>query len=130
MPNALPAQRFRLFLWLAMLCSVVMYAGITRLVQPSEARPNPVLTNALLIGAAVFVVVSLFIRSWFDERAAQMKNPRVREVGFILGLVFCETGVLYGVVNWFMTGSQLSYAMMAIGFVGLLLHHPGRDSQA
>ncbi len=130
MPDAVPSQRFRLFLWLAMLCSVAMYAGITRLVPPSAARPNPVLTNALLIGAVVFVVISLFIRSWFDGRAAETKNPRLRVVGFILGMAFCDAAVLYGFVNWFITGSPLSYAMMAIGFVGLLLHYPGRDSQA
>ncbi len=128
MPNAIPSQRFQLILWLAVLYAIAIYVVIMRVIPPGQPRPMPALTNGLLIGAAALVGVSLLARNRFDELAAERKTPTLRTVGMVAGISISDAAALLGLVSWFVTGSPLSYAIVAVGFVGVLLQYPSRES--
>jgi hypothetical protein len=116
----------QIFVWVAMLCSLSLYVLVMKMVPPREEYGFPILVNAFLFASPALVACSLLIRGRFNERARATRTAGLETAGFLVGLAVCEAAALLGLVSWFLTGSPRSYWMVAIGFLGLLLHFPRR----
>jgi hypothetical protein len=125
-----PELQYRqsVILWMAMLVSIGMYFVVVRLVPPQQATDNPALVNTLLVAALGLVAASFAVKSHFLQRGRDLGKPAFFRMALIVALVLCEAGALLGVVAWFLTGSSRSYWMLLIGFIGMLLHYPPRES--
>jgi hypothetical protein len=120
--------RQQVILWAAMLIAIAMYAVLLRVAPAQNATENPVIMNVLLVASLGLVAASFALKSHFLQRGRDLGKPAFRRMALIIGLTFCEAGALCGVVAWFLTGSTRSYWMLGIGFVGMLMHYPTRES--
>jgi len=72
--------------------------------------------------------LSFFLKSQANKRAIEEQNPKNVQVGTILGLAFCESISIMGIVLAFAFNYQYFFLWFALGILGILLHFPGRDN--
>lgn len=111
------AYRQQLVLWVAMAISIPVYFVVARMVQPVDVQANETLVAVLLVVALSLVGLSF-----------PMKSRLRKQSGLIVALILCEAAALFGLVIRFATGSPYYYVFLALGFAGVLLHFPRRQS--
>ena len=92
-----------------------------------EVEGVPPLLYALGAAALSSVAASFFVKASFYRQAAERREPARMQTGFILALALCEAAALLGVVGVFTTRCDYSYALFALGALGMLLHFPSRE---
>jgi F0F1-type ATP synthase membrane subunit c/vacuolar-type H+-ATPase subunit K len=121
---------------LAMLVSVVFYAGVATSFAPHGSRVNTSVFYVLTALAAFMVVGVLMVRRLFvapaeallasqiENTESQPKNAAVAQrwqVGYILTYVFCEAIALYGLVLQFLGFSLSQVAPFYVASIALML---------
>jgi len=72
-------------------------------------------------------VASLFVKSALLLKADREQRPELTLTAYVVAFALSESAAIFGVIALFITGSTYSYLLVALGFVGVLLHKPGRD---
>ena len=126
-----PEARLRTMriLWAAFLMNVGLLALVTCFGAPDEGGVEgvPPLLYGLAAAALSAVVASIALKASFFRRAAERREPARMQTGFIVALALCESAALLGMVGVFVTLCDYSYALFALGALGMLLHFPRRD---
>ncbi len=114
-------------LWAVFLVNVGLMFVASRLARPeTEVEGVPPLLYALAAVALVSVAASFALKASFYRRVAERRDPARMQTGFVLTLVLCEVSALLGVLGVFTTRCDYSYALFALGALGMLLHFPRR----
>ncbi|HLM57488.1 MAG TPA: hypothetical protein VK422_15340 [Pyrinomonadaceae bacterium] len=126
-----PEARLRTMriLWAVFLMNVGLLALVTRFGAPDEREVEgvPPLLYALAAAALSAVVASFVLKASFYRRAAELREPARVQTGFIVALALCESAALMGMVGVFVTLCDYSYALFALGALGMVLHFPRRE---
>lgn len=126
--NRVEAQhRTMLILWLAFLMTIVMYVFITFFMPQPATDTNRMLTIVFSAIGVFMVGVSFAVKKKFFARAVEEQQPSLVNTGFILALAFCEMAALLGLVDFLAAHDRYFFLLMAISFIGLLLHFPKRQ---
>lgn len=115
-----------LILWFALLMSVLIFLGIMVIV-PSQATPNPRLSNALLGIGITTVIASFPLKQQLTRKAIDNSDAAALQSAHITSLALCEAAAVLGILNHFATASNLSWYLFAIAIIGILLHFPRKD---
>jgi F0F1-type ATP synthase membrane subunit c/vacuolar-type H+-ATPase subunit K len=119
--------RTMLILWFAFLMSVVMYFVISLAApQPAETG-NRMLTILLSALGAFLVGVSFVVKKKFLAQAVETQQTRLVNTALILAAAFCEAAALIGLLDLFIARDRYYVVLIAISFLGLLLHFPRRS---
>lgn len=120
-------------LWAVFLICIVQFALIGWFTRPEADAPTvdgwnpmPLLYGAAVLGL-VLVSASFAVKGTFYRRAAERQEPARMQTGFILALLLCEVTAMLGLVALFVTLSEYSYLLLALGALGELLHFPRRE---
>jgi F0F1-type ATP synthase membrane subunit c/vacuolar-type H+-ATPase subunit K len=122
-------------LWAALLTTIVVYALIAFFLlrgrdAAAEGADNPTLLAAFAVMGFAAVAASFVLKRHFYAHAAERREPSRLQTGFIFALAFCEMAALLGFVGLLVTMNRYSYALLALGALGQLLHFPRRDQLA
>ena len=119
--------RTLLILWAALLMATVMYVVMTFLIVRPAAAENPTLTIALCALSAVLVVASFVVKSRFVSRSVALQDLRLVRIGSVIAWAMCEASALFGLIDFMVTPDRYYILLMALGFLGILLHFPRRS---
>jgi hypothetical protein len=72
--------------------------------------------------------LSFFLKSQATKRALEAQNPKQVQTATILGLAFCESISIMGLVLAFAFNYRYFFLWFALGILGILLHFPSRDN--
>lgn len=126
-----PEARLRTMriLWAAFLMNVGLLALVTRFGAPDGGGVEgvPPLLFVLAAAALSTVVASFVLKASFYRRAAERREPARLQTGFIVALALCESATLLGMVGVFATRCDYSYALFALGALGVVMHFPSRE---
>jgi hypothetical protein len=114
--------------WAAFTASVVLYFGVTLLVQPAGAVNNANVERVLLVLATAYVLLSLPARRWLRAQADSVDSVFLRGLSYMVPLVLCEAAALTGLVLRLAAGSTHYYVFLLLGLCGMLLHYPRRTA--
>lgn len=92
-----------------------------------EATEVNIFLGPLLLVSLIALFFSFLLRKRFFIRAANEQRPDMIQTGIIIGFALCEVAAIFGLLAIFLTGSALSYLILAIGAAGILLHFPRRE---
>ena len=119
--------RTLLILWAALLGSVVMYFFMTIFIGRGTAPENHLLTIVFSALAAFLVVVSFAVKNRFLSRSVDLQEMRLVRIGSVVAWVICETAALIGLLDFLVAQDRYYFVLMALAFLGLLLHFPRRS---
>ena len=130
-PQELEARidaRYRVFLilWAAILMSVLFLSALAMAI-PAQTNPNPALNYALLAIGLMMIVISLVMRQRMMQKALEKSSLADLQTAHIVGIALCESAALFGLVDHFTAGSNISWFLMAASALGLLLHFPRKE---
>lgn len=118
--------RTMLILWIAFLSSIVMYFFIS-FVVPATAEPENRLLTIIFSAMSAFLVVGSFVvKKKFLSQAVDEQKIGLVNKGFVLAAAFCEAAALFGLLDLFVARDRYYFVLIALSFVGLLLHFPRR----
>ena len=130
-PGANVSHRTVTVVWAAMLGAIVTYAlagyllrGVGTYEVAEDKRTLLLLLAAL---ALTLTAASLFVKSALLLKADREQRPELTLTAYVVAFALSESAAIFGVIALFITGSTYSYLLVALGFVGVLLHKPGRD---
>ena len=119
--------RTMLILWFAFLMSIVMYFILSLFMPRPQETENRMLTILLSAFSAFLVVVSFAVKKKFLAQAIERQQVRLVSTGFILAAAFCEAAGLIGLIDLLAARDRYYVVLIAISFLGLLLHFPKRS---
>lgn len=119
--------RTMLILWFAFLSTIVIYLCLSLVIPRQEGPENRLLTFLLSAFSALLVVVSFAIKRKFLARAEETQEVRLVNTGFVLATAFCEAAALLGLLDLLVAQDRYYVVLIALAFVGLLLHFPRRS---
>ena len=123
-------------LWSAFLISqsvffMVLYTAKPDLFKFDFSKPllgeNLVVVAVFGMIAIINIFIGIFIRIQSVERAIEEQNPNVLQTGLILGLAFCESLGILGVVLAFAFDYQYFFLWNILGIIGMFFHFPRRQ---
>jgi hypothetical protein len=119
--------RTMLILWFAFLSTIVIYLFLSLVIPRQEAPENRLLTVVFSAISAFLVVVSFVVKKNFLSRAEEAQEVRLVNTGFVLAAAFCEAAALLGLLDLLVAKDRYYFVLIALAFVGLLLHFPRRS---
>ena len=130
-PGTNVSHRTVTIIWAAILGAVFLFAlvgymgrGAGTYEVADDKRTLLLLLAAL---ALTLTAASFFVKSAFLLKAAREQRPDLTLTAYVVAFSLSESAALFGLISLFITGSTYSYLLIALGFVGVLLHKPGRD---
>jgi F0F1-type ATP synthase membrane subunit c/vacuolar-type H+-ATPase subunit K len=118
--------RTMLIAWFAFLSAIVIYFLLSLVLPRHEEATNRLLTILLSAGGAFLVVISFPVKKSFLSRSVEVQEVRLVNTGFILAAAFCEAAALLGLLDLLVARDRYYFVLLALAFVGLLLHFPRR----
>jgi hypothetical protein len=119
--------RTLLILWFAFLSSIVVFFVLSLVFPRREDAENRLLTILLNAAGAFLVVVSFAVKRNFLSRSVELQQVPLVNTGFILAAALCEAAALLGLVDVLGAQDRYYFILIALAFVGLLLHFPRRS---
>lgn len=119
--------RTMLILWFAFLSTIVIYLFLSLVIPRQEGPENRLLAFLLSAFSALLVVVSFAVKKKFLARAEETQEVRLVNTGFVLATAFCEAAALLGLLDLLVAQDRYYFVLIALAFVGLLLHFPRRS---
>jgi F0F1-type ATP synthase membrane subunit c/vacuolar-type H+-ATPase subunit K len=89
---------------------------------------EPIVPIILALMAFFNFGLSFFLKSQAVKRAVEEQKPKQIQTAAILGLAFCESISIMGLILAFVFNYQYFFLWFALGILGILLHYPSRDS--
>lgn len=127
-PASLDGQyRTMLTAWFAFLSSIVVFFGLSFVFPRHEDAENRLLTILFNAAGAFLVVVSFAVKRNFLSRSVELQQVPLVNTGFILAAAFCEAAALLGLLDLLVAQDRYYFVLIALAFVGLLLHFPRRS---
>ena len=122
------AARYRVFLvvWIAILMSVVLFLALA-LVAPSTGLANPMLSYSLVGIGLVVVIVSVLLKQRLVKQAIEKREVQSLQSAYIIGMALSESAALFGLMDHFVAGSNISWFTFLLAATGMLLHFPKKD---
>lgn len=124
-------------LWSVFLISQSVFFMVLYVVKPALFQfdfGKPFAGDNLIIVAifglmAIFnLFVGLFLRIQTVQRAIDEQNPQMLQTGLILGLAFCESLSILGLVLAFAFDYQYFFLWFILAIIGMFLHYPKRQN--
>jgi len=115
-----------LILWFAVLMSVTIFFVIAWIAS-GQGTPNPVMSYVLLAAGFSTVAVSFVLKQQLVRKAIEKTDVAALQSAQVIAMALCESAVLFGMLDRFVTASQTSWFLFAIGALGILLHFPKKD---
>jgi hypothetical protein len=78
--------------------------------------------------AIMNLFIGLFLRMQAVQRAIEEQKPSILQTGLILGLAFCESLSILGLVLAFAFNYQYFFLWFILAIIGMLLHYPKRQN--
>lgn len=119
--------RTMLILWFAFLSTIVIYLFLSIVIPRQEAPENRLLTIVFSAISAFLVVVSFAVKKKFLSRSVETQEVRLVNTGFVLAAALCEAAALLGLLDLLVAKDRYYFVLIALAFVGLLLHFPRRS---
>jgi hypothetical protein len=119
--------RMMWILWSAFISTIVIYFFLSVVLPAHEGTANRLLTILFSATSALLVVVSFAVKKSFLSRSVEAQQVRLVNTGFILAAAFCETAALLGLLDLLIARDRYYFVLIALAFVGLLLHFPRRS---
>ena len=122
------AARYRVFLvlWIGILMSVVLFL-VLALAVASTGVANPMLTYSLVGIGLVVVIVSVLLKQRLVKQAIERREIQSLQSAYIIGMALCESAALFGLLDHFVTGSNISWFSFLFALTGMVLHFPKKD---
>lgn len=122
------AARYRVFLvlWMAILISVVLFL-VLALAVASTGVANPMLSYSLLGIGLIVVIVSVLLKHRLVKQAIEKREIQSLQSAYIIGMALCESAALFGLLDHFVTGSNICWFAFLLAATGMLLHFPKKD---
>jgi len=122
------AARYRVFLvlWIGILMSVVLFL-VLALAVASTGVANPMLTYSLVGSGLVVVIVSVLLKQRLVKQAIERREIQSLQSAYIIGMALCESAALFGLLDHFVTGSNISWFSFLFALTGMVLHFPKKD---
>ena len=122
------AARYRVFLilWIGIFMSVVLFL-VLALVVASTGVANPTLSYSLLGIALIVVIVSVLLKQRLVNQAIEKRDVQSLQSAYIVGMALCEAAALFGLLDHFVTGSNICWFAFLFAVTGMLLHFPKKD---
>ena len=118
--------RVILILWASIFTSLGFLLALA-LFTPSSAPPNQTLTFIFLGIGFMVVIVSIFIKRRFVQRAIEQRQTALLQSGYIVAFALSESAALFGLLDHFINGSRYYYIGLFVAGLGMLLNFPKRD---
>ena len=119
--------RTLLVLWIAFLPTIALYFVLTLLQPNREQLENRVLSLVFSAISAFLVVVSFPMKKTFLSRSVDTQQVGLLNSGFVLAMALCEAAGLLALLDFFIAHDRYYFILMALAFVGVLLHFPRRS---
>jgi F0F1-type ATP synthase membrane subunit c/vacuolar-type H+-ATPase subunit K len=122
------AARYRVFLvlWIGIFMSVVLFL-VLALAVASTGVANPMLSYSLVGIGLVVVIASLLLKQRLVKQAIEKREIQSLQSAYIIGMALCESAALFGLLDHFVTGSNISWFSFLFALTGMLLHFPKKD---
>jgi F0F1-type ATP synthase membrane subunit c/vacuolar-type H+-ATPase subunit K len=122
------AARYRVFLvlWMAIFTTVVLFLALA-LVVASTGVANPMLSYSLLGISLIVVIVSGLLKHRLVKQAIAKREIQSLQSAYIIGMALCESAALFGLLDHFVTGSNIYWFAFLFAATGMLLHFPKKD---
>lgn len=129
--------RITKIVWVVFLVSQISFLTALFLAKPElfnhdSAAPvlgeNPVVPIIFAFLAFVNLAFSFLVKSLAVKKAIDEQNLKLLQSGTILGLAFCESVSIMGLILAFAFNYQYFFLWFALGILGILLHFPRRDN--
>ena len=122
------AARYRVFLvlWIGIFMSVVLFLGLA-LAIASKGEANPILSYSLLGIGLTVVIVSVLLKNRLVKQAIEKHEIQSLQSAYIIGMALCESAALFGLLDHFVTGSNICWFTFLLAATGMLLHFPKKD---
>ena len=127
--------RVMLIIWLAMLASLGFYFLVTKSerlrslfieVPVADREGGTILWVLWALGVAITGVSFLLKRVLLSKAVREQRLEGV-QAAYITAFALCETGGLFGLLAYFLTGHRYYYLLFITPVLGMLLHMPSRD---
>lgn len=135
--NVEQLYRTNLIVWSAFLLSQSAFFMALYLSKPELFRfdfTKPFLGEDFIV-VAIFglmaimnLFVGLFLRMQTIERAIEEQKPLMVQTGLILGLAFCESISIMGLVLGMAFNYQYFFVWFILAIIGMFLHYPKRQN--
>jgi hypothetical protein len=116
-----------LILWSGFISTIVIYFFLSVVLPGHEEPENRSLTILFSAVSVFLVVVSFAVKKNFFSRSVEAQQVRLVNTGFILAAALCETAALLGLLDLLLAKDRYYFVLIALAFVGLLLHFPRRS---
>ena len=122
------AARYRVFLvlWLGIFVSVLLFL-ILALGVASTGVANPMFSYSLVGIGLIVVIVSVLLKHRLLKQAIAKRDIGSLQSAHIIGLALCESAALFGLLDHFVTGSNICWFAFLFAVTGMLLHFPKKD---
>jgi hypothetical protein len=122
------AARYRVFLvlWIGIFMSVVLFLGLA-LAIASKGEANPMFSYSLLGIGLTVVIVSVLLKQHLVKQAIEKREIQSLQSAYIIGMALCESAALFGLLDHFVTGSNICWFAFLFAVTGMLLHFPKKD---
>ena len=124
-------------LWAAFLISqsfffMILYFAKPELFNFDFTKPlmgdNFVIVAAFGFMAILNLFIGLFLRIQGVNNAIEEQNPRLLQNALIMGLAFCESISIFGLVLAFGFNYQYFFLWFFLAIIGMFLHYPRRQN--
>lgn len=120
-----------LFLWFALLMSIVLYFVVALLAAPDAgAAPgssNSLLTFALASLGTFVVVISFAVKRKLLERSIENQDVALVQKALVVACAMCEVTALMGLLERFIIRNSDYYLLLIVAAIGTVLHFPRRE---
>jgi hypothetical protein len=120
-----------LFLWFALLMSIVLYFVVALLVATDDgeapAGSNSLLTFALAALGTFFVVFSFAVKRKLLERSVENQDTALVQKALVVACALCEITALMGLLERFVIRNSDYYLLLIVAAIGTVLHFPRRE---
>jgi F0F1-type ATP synthase membrane subunit c/vacuolar-type H+-ATPase subunit K len=122
------AARYRviLVLWIGIFMSVVLFL-VLALAVASTGEANPMLSYSLVGSGLIVVIVSALLKIRLVKQAIEKGDIQSLQSAYIIGMALCESAALFGLLDHFVTGSNICWFAFLLAGTGMLLHFPKKD---
>jgi hypothetical protein len=114
-------------IWLSILVTVITLFIVTRLVESSTGNDNRVLFWILMTLGLIAVGASFVVKQKLLRQAFAKRSPELTRSAYMVALAMCEAAGIFGLIAYFVTGTQYYYLFFVLSGFGILLHKPQRD---
>jgi F0F1-type ATP synthase membrane subunit c/vacuolar-type H+-ATPase subunit K len=135
--NVEQLYKTNLVLWSVFLMSqsvffMVLYFAKPELFKFDFTKPlageNFVIVAAFGLMAILNLFVGLFLRFQTVQRAIEEQKPMMLQTALILGLAFCESISIFGLILALGFNYQYFFLWIILGIIGMMLHYPKRQN--